>query len=72
MDYRYAFNKNEQKIISKLNTLTDIDTYWDSVSKMCSRVTSDRTIKRYLILSEIRYKELEEVQKWHTKKSLNW
>ena len=63
MEDKDAFNKNEQKFISKLNTLTDIDTYWDSVSKMCSRITSDRTIKRYLILSEIRYKELEEVQK---------
>lgn len=42
--------------IKKLNTLNNINTFWDDVRY----ITSDHSIKRWQILAENRYKELEE------------
>ena len=46
--------------IKKLNTLNNINTFWDDVRKLTRYITSDHSIRRWEILSEIRYAELEE------------
>lgn len=46
--------------IKKLNTLNNINTFWDDVRKFTRYITSDHSIKRWQILAENRYKELEE------------
>lgn len=54
---------NDINRISKLNTLINIDTFWSDVRSFTKRVKSDHSIKRWQVLVEKRYKELEEVEK---------
>lgn len=46
--------------IKKLNTLNNIYTFWNDVRKFTRHITSDHSIRRWEVLSEIRYMELEE------------
>ena len=35
MTYKYAFEKRDISRIDKLNKLTDTNTFWDDVRKLC-------------------------------------
>jgi hypothetical protein len=58
LDYSLAWNRSEEKIISKLNNLTNVDTFWDDVRKLTKNVHSDRVLHSWEIFSEKRYNEL--------------
>ena len=51
-------NKTERKIADKLNTLTNPETFWDDVRKFTAKITNDRTLNKWVWLSEIRWDEL--------------
>jgi hypothetical protein len=51
-------SKTERKIADKLNTLTNIDTFWNDVRKFTKSVHSDRAIELWQAYSEIRFNEL--------------
>ena len=51
---------NDISRIKKLNALNNINTFWNDVRKFTRYITSDHSIRRWEILSEIRYAELEE------------
>lgn len=57
-----AYSNSEYNKIEKLLKLNDPETFWDDVRKLTRRVTSGRSIREWLILAEIRYSELLEVQ----------
>lgn len=44
--------------IKKLNTLHNMETFWDDVRKFTKNVRSDHSLGRWQILSEARYGEL--------------
>lgn len=56
----FAVYKSDYNKIEKLMKLNDVDTFWADVRKLTKRVTSDFSLKRWLILSEMRFKELTE------------
>lgn len=56
--YLEYMNAAERKIADKLNTLTNIDTFWDDVRKFTKNVHSDRSISIWQSLAEIRFDEL--------------
>ena len=58
MNFRYVIEAGDIRKIEKLNALTNKETFWNDVRKLCSRVTSDHSIHRWQCLSEIRYGEL--------------
>lgn len=58
MDYKFALSKNDIKIIDRINVLTNAETFWDDVRKLSKNVYSDKSIRRWECLSEMRYKEL--------------
>ena len=64
MDYKYALSKNDVKIIDKLNTLSNAETFYDDVAKLTRLVYSDRSIRRWECLAEIRYAEMVGDRKW--------
>lgn len=61
--YSYAIYKGDYSKIEKLIKLNDVNTFWDDVRKLTKRVTNDRSIRRWQILSEIRYEQLQEETK---------
>lgn len=56
--FAYVYTKQENRIAEKLMSLTNIDTFWDDVRKFTKNVHSERTIRLWEWLSEIRYDEL--------------
>lgn len=46
--------------IKKLNTLNNINTFWNDVRKFTRYITSDHSIHRWEVLSQLRYMELNE------------
>lgn len=58
MNYKYAIERRDYARIDKLNKLTNIDTFWDDVRKLTKNVSSDRYIRRWQGLAEIRWNEL--------------
>lgn len=58
MTYKYALEKHDISRIDKLNKLTNPNTFWDDVRKLCRGVASDHAIGRWQCLAENRYKEL--------------
>lgn len=58
MDYRYAWTATEMKRIDKLNKLTNPETFWDDVRRLVKNVNSDKAIKNWQCLAEVRYNEL--------------
>lgn len=56
--YLEYMNAAERKIADKLNTLTNINTFWDDVRKFTKNVHSDRSISLWQSWSEIRFDEL--------------
>lgn len=63
MTYDYAMEKRDINKIDKLNTLTNIRTYWDDVRKFTKNVKSDHAIKRWQCLADARYNELMQMHK---------
>lgn len=59
MDYRYAWTRTEMKRIDKLNALTNPDTFWEDVRKLVRNVNSDKAIKNWQCLAEVRYEEIK-------------
>ena len=55
---RYAMYQSDYSIIDKLMKLENVDTFNEDVRKLTKRVTSDRSIGRWQVLSEIRYEQL--------------
>jgi len=58
MDYSIAFEKHDYGRIDKLNRLTNPNTFWDDVRKLCSNVHSDHAIHRWEHLAELRFEEI--------------
>ena len=56
--YLEYMNAAERKIADKLNTLTNINTFWDDVRKFTKNVHSDRSLTLWQAWSEIRFDEL--------------
>ncbi len=63
MTYAYAIEGRDYSRIDKLNTLSNRETFYDDVRKMCIRVQGDHAIKRWQALSEIRKAEIDEENK---------
>ena len=57
--YRYAIEQTDYKRIEKLEMLTNADTLYDDVRRLVKRVMSDHSIRRWEILTELRYAELK-------------
>lgn len=55
---KYAIHKGDYNIINKLMKLENVDTFNEDVRKLTKGVTSDRSIGRWQVLSEIRYGHL--------------
>ena len=55
---RYAYNRTEAKIIEKLNTLTNPETFFEDVRKFTKNIHSDRLINIWECFSEIRHAEI--------------
>ena len=60
LDYDYALEKGDYKKIDKLNELTNANTFWDDVRKLCRNVKSSHAINRWQSLAEVRYRDLTE------------
>lgn len=58
MELYYALEKRDVSRIKKLNTLKNIDTFWDDVRKFTRKIMTDHAIGRWQCLAEIRYVEL--------------
>lgn len=61
--YKYAYNKTEAKIIEKLNTLNNPETFFNDVRRFTRQITTDHNIKTWERFSEIRYNEITEKTK---------
>ncbi len=48
----------EKRIAEKLNTLTNINTFWEDVRKFTAKIKSDKTLSIWQAWSDIRYDEL--------------
>ena len=59
MNYNRAIENADIKKIDKLNTLTDINSFWDNVKKFTKNSHSDHSIGRWQCLSEYRFNELK-------------
>ena len=57
--YGTIFEKRDIKRIDKLNTIQNLDGFWDNVRKFTKNVSSDYSLSRWQILSEKRYEELK-------------
>lgn len=55
----YVMERRDIGRITKLNTLTDPNTFWTDVKKMTRNTTSDHALNRWQVLAEIRYKEIK-------------
>lgn len=56
--YRGSFGRVEDKIVDKLLTLKDPNTFWDDVRKFTKNIHSDRLIGAWQRLAEARYRYL--------------
>ena len=53
-----TMTKAERTIAEKLNTLTDVRTFWDDVRKLTAKIRSDKSLSMWQSLAEIRCDEL--------------
>lgn len=68
-----AIEYNDISKVRKLNELENPITFWDDVRKISKSTKSDHGIKRWEILSEIRYKEiLKNLKKEDTNNDIRW
>lgn len=59
MTYNNAIEERDFKRINRLNKLTNPKTFWGDVRKITKRITTDRAIRRWQTLAEIRYEEIK-------------
>lgn len=57
--YRYAYNKTEARIIQKLNSLNNPETFHKDILKFTKNIHSDHLIRLWECFSEIRLAEIE-------------
>ena len=69
MDYSRAIEKRDCAKIDKLNTLINIETFYDDVGRLTKKTTSDHALRRWECLAEYRYKELSDI--WNKIKNSN-
>lgn len=62
MDIGIAWTKTEERIIEKLNSLNNVNTFWDDVRKITKNIHSDRVISSWEWLSEKRYNEIRGIE----------
>lgn len=60
MDYSYAYSEYEKEIINKLNLIVKVDGFFGTVKQLCGRVRSDKNIRSWQRLAEVRYQELQQ------------
>lgn len=58
MTYDYATGKRDISKIDKLNSLKDINTFWNDVMKLYKNVKNEHGIDNWEHLAEVRYNEL--------------
>lgn len=58
MEHKYAGTYRDIARIDKLNELTNTDTFWEDIEKITKNLTSVTAINSWVMLAEIRYKEL--------------
>ena len=56
----WIMEKRDIARITKLNTLTDTNTFWGDVKKLTKNTTSDHALNRWQVLAEARYEEIKE------------
>ena len=59
----YVVEKNDYSKIKKLNGLHNIETFWDDVRRLTRNCRSDHGLRRWEILAEVRYGELQDAKK---------
>lgn len=57
--YNYCVYTSDYRIIEKLLTLNNTETFYNDVRKFTKKVYSDRSIGRWQALAELRYLQLE-------------
>ena len=57
--YNYCYYTNDYKIVDKLLTLTNKQTFWDNVRKFTKNIYSDRNISSWQRLAELRFLQIE-------------
>lgn len=55
----YVMERRDIGRITKLNTLTDPNTFWGDVKKLTKNTTSDHALNRWQVLAEARYEEIK-------------
>ena len=58
----WAFTNRDVNKIEKLNKLTNVDTFWSDVRMLTRQITSDAMIKRWQLLADERFRELNQEQ----------
>ena len=58
----WAFTNRDVNKIEKLNKLTNVDTFWSDVRMLTRQTTSDAMIKRWQLLADERFRELNQEQ----------
>lgn len=59
----YVMENADYAKIKKLNTLNNMETFWDDVRKFTKNVRSDHSLGRWQILAEARYGELMQAKR---------
>lgn len=54
----YVMERRDIGRITKLNTLTDPNTFWVDVKKITRNTHGDHALGRWQVLAEIRYEEI--------------
>lgn len=68
----YIIEKRDRARIEKLLKLTDKATFWESVRKLTKNITSCRSLRRWQILAEARYDQLQKADTLKLARQLYW
>ena len=63
MEYYVVENADYAKI-KKLNMLHNEETFWDDVRRLTRNVRSDHSLRRWSILAEARFGEIQNVKRF--------
>ena len=59
----YIMENADYARVKKLNTLHNLNSFWDDVRRITRNVRSDHSLGRYQILAEARYGELMQAKR---------
>lgn len=59
----YIIETRDYSKIKKLKSLHNIDTFWEDVKQFTKNVRSDHSLRRWCLLAEVRYGELQNAKK---------